>query len=102
MFILTFSILLLSVAFVLFVNSLVQSGQTEELKNAESVVFTAIKNAYGDAAIEEVAASTALTGSSDKESSLYGTAITIQDIPYYMTYIAYYADSGEILQMHRA
>ena len=97
MFILTFSILLLSVAFLIFVNSLVQSGQTEELKNAESVVFTAIKNAYGDAAIEEVAASTALTGSSDKESSLYGTAITIQDIPYYMTYIAYYADSGEII-----
>ena len=92
MFILTFSILLLSVAFLLFVNSLVQSGQTEELKNAESVVFTAIKNAYGDAAIEEVAASTALTG-----SSLYGTTITIQDIPYYMTYIAYYADSGEII-----
>ena len=48
MFILTLSIMLLSVAFLLFVNSLVQSGQTAELKNAESAVFAAFKDAYSE------------------------------------------------------
>ena len=64
MFILTVSVMLLSVFSLLFVRSLVQSGQTEELKSAESAVFSAT--------------------SSSLRGNVQNTPVTVTDIPAYI------------------
>ena len=68
MFVLTVSVLLLSLGFLVFVRSLVQGNQTEQLRNAENVVFDSLEN------------------------------LEVPDIPYFITYIAYDYDSGEVLE----
>ncbi len=81
MFILTVSVMLLSVFFLLFVRSLVQSGQTEELKSAESAVFSATSGSL----------------LSSLRGNVQNTPVTVTDIPYYITYIAYYTETEELI-----
>ena len=81
MFILTVSVMTLSVLFLLFVRSLVQSGQTEELKSAETSVFAALHTLNNNTTQTAVAAN----------------SVTITDIPYYLTYIAYFTETQEII-----
>ena len=71
MFVLTTSVLLLSMGFIFFVRSLVKANQTNELKNAERNVFMAL---------------------STRENGRY-----MLDIPYYMSYIVYNYESEDIL-----
>ena len=67
MFILTTSVLLLSIGFLLFVRSLVKATQTTQLKSAEKAVFVNIVNRKS------------------------------VDIPYYMTYIVYDTKTENLL-----
>jgi len=72
MFILTTSVLLISLGFLVFVRSLVKANQTTELKNSEKKVFSS------------------LTADSDDSAG-------VEDIPYFLTYIVYKAQSEIIL-----
>ena len=72
MFVLTVAVILLSLGFLFFLRSLVQGSQTAELKLAESIIFHVIKEAGPD-------------------------AIDDQALPYYLTYIAYDADTENLL-----
>ena len=67
MFVLTVSVLLLSLGFMMIIRSLVQVNQTEQLRNAENIVFNSI-----------------LAGETP-------------DIPYFITYLAYETTSEEIV-----
>ncbi len=71
MFVLTTSVLLLSLCFLIFVRSLVKANQTAELKNAERKIFMAV--------------------SSRRDGPL------ILDIPYYMSYLIYNVETENIL-----
>ena len=67
MFILTGSVFLLSLGFLIIVRSLVQGNQTEQLKNAENAVFEALQEGYQP------------------------------DIPYFITFIAYDLQTEEVV-----
>lgn len=95
MFILTVSVMLLSVFFLLFVRSLVQSGQTEELKSAERAVFSAISNSlYVN---EQSAMAQGGTSGGSSRGNVQNTSVTVTDIPYFITYIAYYTEKKELI-----
>ena len=99
MFILTVSVMLLSVFFLLFVRSLVQSGQTEELKSAESAVFSATSSSLGDS-LQGALAQGGASGGNSQDSlrrNVQSTSVTVTDIPYYITYIAYYTETEELI-----
>ena len=84
MFILTTSIILLSVSFLYFVRSLVKANQTEELKRAESDIFWAIEQIN--------------SGTQNYIIDENGQIILfISELPYYLTYIVYDTDTEEIL-----
>ncbi len=74
MFVLTLAVILLSLGFLFFLRSLVQANQTDELKKAESVVFASIKE----------------MGNNDEE-------LQINELPYYLTYIAYDGATDEVI-----
>ncbi len=83
MFILTVSVMTLSVLFLLFVRSLVQNGQTEELKNAETSVFATLDALY--------------TNTPQNQATVASNGVTMTDIPYYLTYIVYFTKTQEII-----
>lgn len=79
MFILTTSIILLSVLLLFFVRSLVKANQTKELKKAENEVFIIIEQLYNQNNLE------------DRD------VFQIREIPYYLTYIVYNQENENIL-----
>ena len=79
MFILTTSIILLSVALLFFVRSLVKANQTEELEKAEHAVSAILGQMYGMTSFED------------------SDFFQIRDLPYYLTYIAYDPDTENVL-----
>jgi len=84
MFILTTALLLLSLSFLYFVKSLVKASQTEELKKNQKAVLQAIENSdYKNLGSDEL----------EKENF----QLIINDLPYYLTYIAYDKETEEIL-----
>ncbi len=83
MFILTVSVMTLSVLFLLFVRSLVQNGQTEELKNAETSVFATLDALY--------------TNTPQNQATVASNGVIMTDIPYYLTYIVYFTKTQEII-----
>ena len=73
MFLLTVAVILLSFVFLLFVRSLVNANQTEELKNAEDKVFSAMAFQIVSGYLSEA------------------------EIPYYVSYIVYDSDTQETI-----
>ena len=67
MFILTVSVLLLSLGFLLFMRSLVQGNQTRQLREAEQTVYESV------------------------------LSLEVPDIPYFITYTVYSGESGELI-----
>lgn len=72
MFVLTVAVILLSLGFLFFLRSLVQNNQTEELRKAENAIYSILEETGED-------------------------YIDDQELPYYLTYIAYDVDSEEII-----
>ena len=82
MFVLFSSVLILSLAFLLFTRSLVNKSQEIELKNAEDTVFKRMEELRLD----------------QRTEPKYGGSLgTIQELPYYLTYIVYDADDYSLL-----
>lgn len=83
MFVLTIAVLLLSLSFLYFVRSLVNANQTSELKKNQERIFQALENMdYTEQIVDE-------EGSDVLQ-------LLISDLPYYMTYIVYNPETGEI------
>lgn len=83
MFVLTIAVLLLSLSFLYFVRSLVNANQTSELKKNQERIFQALENMdYTEQIVDE-------EGSDILQ-------LLISDLPYYMTYIVYNPETGEI------
>ena len=80
MFLLTIAVILLSLIFLLFVRTLVNNGQTSELKKAEASVYNSVKSAV---AYEDY-------------SNARG-GFPIREIPYYITYIAWDLETENII-----
>lgn len=80
MFLLTIAVILLSLIFLLFVRTLVNNGQTSELKKAEESVYNSVKSAV---AYEDY-------------SNARG-GFPIREIPYYITYIAWDLETENII-----
>ena len=86
MFILTSSVILLSVSFLYFVRSLVKSNQTQELKRSQELIYSAYHQPQ------------LLFQNFDEEGEVSGPGfLLIDDLPYYLTYIIYDSKTEEIL-----
>ena len=76
MFILTTAVILLSISFLYFLRSLVNSSQVAEMKKSETILFEELESVI----------------SNDEEIILNSNAL-----PYYRTFIAYYSDTGDVI-----
>ena len=81
MFVLTCSVVLLSVLFLFFIRSLVYQSQSEELKSAETTVFACFKENY----------------EKNDFRNNKGSSLGSVEIPYYLTYIIYNTSSNFLL-----
>lgn len=81
MFVMTSSVVLLSLLFLLFTRSLILKSEAEELKTAEYTIF----ETFSDATFE------------DDSYQKTGNLGTIPEIPYYLTYIIYDSETEDIL-----
>lgn len=82
MFVMTVSVVLLSLCFLQFTRSLVDKSQAVELKNAEETVFEAMETAFED---EEFIKNSA------------GNLGSISELPYYLTYIVYDSKKNSLI-----
>ena len=82
MFLMTVSVVTLSVFFLVFTRSLVDKSQVAELKNAENTVFLAMENAFED---------------EDFLKNSGGNLGSISALPYYVTYIVYDSEKSTLI-----
>ena len=85
MFVLTTSVILLSLSFLYFIRSLVRSNQKEGLVNAANGVFSVISRMYENGTLN--------TSASAEERE----PVIIPELPYFISFIVYDIDSEEII-----
>ena len=85
MFVLTGSVILLTVSFLFFMRSLVRNSQEQGLENAAKGLYEAVFDVYesGDLGLDE-----------KNENQ---NAVKIPELPYFMSYIVYDSDSEELI-----
>ncbi len=83
MFILTAALIVLSLSFLLFTGSLVRSARADELKKAGEKIFSALTDYF--------------SGDNSYSAQDISDNFIVQDIPYYITFTIYDAQSMEVL-----